>query len=215
MSQPAYRAKLKILGASTRIRGAALSARVTPEGLVLTVINSDNQFIDDSQPFTLRKQVGAVQSTPNVVCNIKNKFFGEFICPNLNSITANTTYRIDFSFLPSTQIIGANQFSLDISGDILDSTAFGDGGFRRKEYGLIDVAASITRHDNFDKKFKTIKSDRDKLLLDVAIADSDRAIGLFVVESIASSGEVASLEAEAINLQLAGEPRLNFSWRTS
>ena len=120
-------------------------------------------------------------------------------------------------YVPVMSVAGANQYSLDVTGDILDASNFsdaqGNGGFRSKEYGLTDVSVTISRFDNFNNRFKTALENRENMLIEVKPGNSTEfAKGWFILETAGSQGEFNALEMESLTFQLDGDLNSSFMW---
>ena len=159
-----------------------------------------------------------------------------------NNPVARTSFRVDYLFglvtfdsavnqaanmsvssshYPTTTIVGAMSYNLSLTGDVLDNTdfeAFHDG-MRTKQYGLLDVSASLERYDDLTGNFFDTTKDRERVLLEFTPASGSIARGWFVAESDNRSGDIASLETESLSFQLdagngpATDPSVDFSWR--
>ena len=132
---------------------------------------------------------------------------------------ANGDITVDANYIPLGSVGGSMEYSLDIGGDILDDTDFdkagSNNGYRTKSYGLLDVAASISRYDDLAKTFKTHKQNRNEVFIEIKPGGgNDVARGWFVVETANSSGDIGSLETEDLQFNLSDTNGKSFSFRT-
>jgi hypothetical protein len=121
----------------------------------------------------------------------------------------------NFSYFTSSEIVGANSYSLEIGGDVLDDTNFKDarenGGFRTRTLGLTDVTFSIDRYSDHGQVFSYCKRNRERVLVEVTPGGEDCGPnggtyrGWFVVESDGHSGDIGDLESESITFNLDGK----------
>ena len=198
MGQAAYRALIKASGTSTSFTDEPASN------------TSGNSYrIDDSTKQILDRAVAVVVEVGGtVVASTEYKIdylFG--IVTFTSSQTGNVT--VTGNYIPTVSVAGANQYSVDITGDILDNTNFVDsqsnGGYRTRQYGMLDVSANISRFDDLAKTFKTKLENRKVVLLEIQPAGGTETIrGWFVIESSNSQGEISSLEVESLTFQLDG-----------
>ena len=206
MGQPAYKTVLKIGGTSTKFVGETA-----------TSIGGNKFQIKDISKQILDRNVAPVVKVDN-----------KFVTPSdytvdylFGIITFNTEQKgvvtINGNFIPTISIAGANQYSVDITGDILENTNFEDviknGGYKTKQYGMLDIAVSVSRFDDTKKTFKTKLQDREVVLLEIKPNDVETIRGWFVVEKAGSQGENNALEAESLSFQLDGNNTSAFSWR--
>lgn len=125
---------------------------------------------------------------------------------------------VDGSFMPMQTIAGANDYTLEMSADILDNTDFDSTGQRSKQIGLLDVSLTVTRWEPvvIDNFFFNALNSQAPLVAEVqpggAASSGPIARGWFVPETDNRSADVASLESGDISLQLDGDPRSDFNW---
>ena len=125
------------------------------------------------------------------------------------------------NYMPLASVVGANDFSINITPDILECTTYPDtntnGGYLVKKYGLLQATVSISRFDDLSKSFHTILSGREKLVIEGSFAGgSSICRGWYVHESIEDSADVAGLLTEDLSFILdSGDDAINkktFSW---
>lgn len=209
MGQAAYRTVVKASGTSTSFTDEATS---NVGGNKFQIDDATKQVLDRSVAVVVEVDGSAVASTEYEV----DYLFGivEFNDAQTGDVT------VTGNFIPTVSVAGANQYSVDITGDVLDNSNFADansnGGYRTKQYGILDVAANIGRFDDLAKTFKTKLENRQVVLLEIKPGNGTETIrGWFVIESAGSQGEINSLEVESLTFQLDGDTKSAFSWRTN
>lgn len=206
MSQAAYKTTIKLGGTVTAIVGEAT-----------TDLGSDQFQITDPIKQVLDPDTAVIvydDATPVVPADI-DYLFGIVTLP----ATPSGTVTIDASYVPLGTMGGSFEYSLDIGGDILDDTNFAEtntnNGFRTKTYGLLDVSTSVSRYDDLAKTFKNHKRNREKVFIEIRPGGgNDIARGWFVIETDSSSGDIGSLEQEALQFNLSDNGGKSFSFRT-
>lgn len=212
MGVAAYRAVLKSSGEPT----AMLDENLIDLGLGwFQVSTPEKQVISIDHPFGIFENASAIDvGLIEAVDLIQGKFF----IPSLGAepLTINAYY------IPLIEIGGANTYSLEIGGDILDDSNFKDcranGGHRTKVYGIHDISFSIDRFSDLGDTFISYKRNRERVLVEVAPGggqDGEFAgtyRGWFFVETTGLAGDIGDLESESISFNLAGNDIANFTF---
>ena len=122
-----------------------------------------------------------------------------------------------------TYVGSADQFQLDIGGDILDETTFKsaaeDNGFRSRTYGLNDISLTVEGLRTLTNATKNLLlfaiTERQEVIVEIITSSGTQRIrGYFIAESDTLSGDVGSLEREAISFQMTSTQEQPFSWIT-
>ena len=122
-----------------------------------------------------------------------------------------------------TYVGSADQFQLDIGGDILDETTFKsaaeDNGFRSRTYGLNDISLTVEGLRTLTRSTKNLLlfaiTERQEVIVEIITSSGTQRIrGYFIAESDTLSGDVGSLEREAISFQMTSTQEQPFSWIT-
>lgn len=208
MGQAAYTTIVKIGGTSTGFTDETASS-----------IGGNKFEIDDDTKRVLdRSKAVFVEVDGDVVDSSEYQIDYLFGIVEFNS-SQNGDVTLSGNFIPTMSVVGANQYSVDITGDVLDNSNFSDtnsnGGYRTKQYGVLDVSANISRFDDLDKSFKNKLEDRQTVLLEIKPGNAETIRGWFLIESSGSQGEINSLEVESLSFQLDGDTKSAFSWRTN
>lgn len=218
MGQAAYKTLIGVLGEAT----AVANEPTTYIGdCVFQITDSTRRKLDTNTNVVVKfaARAGGAKSTLNVNDYTVNYVAGTITILEDSAHAANCAglfLFVNAKYIPFTNVVGANQYSLELTGDVLEDTSFDktamNGGFRTKRYGLLDVSASVTRFDDLQKGWKTKLTERSIVILTFLIGENETAQGRFIIESISTSGEVAGLESEQITFQLDGNADNNFSW---
>lgn len=209
MGQAAYSANVRIGGVSTAFADETLSSN--GDFTTFTMDDPIKRALDDEAEITFFEDENPIAESDIL---------------DVNSVTGTVTFASDKTgditasgrFIPlQTFVLGVTQYSVELGGDILDSTHLAqtstDGGYRGRTYGLRDVSVSLTRHDDLSGTFKDKWRASERVLLELTTAGGKQVIrGWFVIEAPNSSGEVSGLEEEALSFQLARSKGTNFTW---
>jgi len=122
------------------------------------------------------------------------------------------------NYMPMSDIAGANNYTLNHAGDVLDDTAYDNtsgNAYRSRVLGLRDVSLSVDRWDQLTQEFFTAINDRTPLIIEVQPggAGNPLARGWFVPESETHEGDVSSLEAANLVFQVDGDVTADYNWR--
>jgi hypothetical protein len=116
------------------------------------------------------------------------------------------------NFIPTVDIAGANNYSLNHGGDVLPDSSFDktrlNGGNVTRILGIRDVSVSISKWDVVtDSFFFTALNSRTPVVIDIQPGGSGNPIfrGWFVTESQNRQGDISSLESSDLSFQLEGE----------
>jgi len=118
-------------------------------------------------------------------------------------------------FLPTTAVAGAHGYNINISSELLDDTDFLSTGYRSRTSGLKDVNVTVNRWDSASTEFFNLINTGGSAVVEIVPSGSSIAArGFFIVESENRSGDVASLEAADITLQLDESTAAAFGYGT-
>lgn len=117
-------------------------------------------------------------------------------------------------YIPLVTIAGCHEYSIELSSDILDNTDLSTTGYRSKQTSLEDISVTLSRYYDLSQKFKDALKDRTNILIEIKPGGSEVIRGWFVVESANNSGDVGSLETEALTFKLITniKPNSTFYW---
>ncbi len=196
--QAGYKALIKVGGTPVPVTGEAC-----------TMTSASNYIITDPSRRAMERYDAVtvyIDGSPvDVDLRFVNYLFGIVI---LDGSVADGVMTIDYSYVPTAPVACANAFSLDLAGDVLDTTCFTGnnpaGGFRTRINGLNDVSSTLESIDLTDKTFANAKLARGSVLVEYDFdgTQTDMARGWFIVETDSQSMEVAGLLTESISLQL-------------
>ena len=159
------------------------------------MVKSNKRILPASQ-YTVNYAAGIIVGVPSGLCD--------------------DTVFVSGKFLPFTNIGGANNYSLELSNELLDDTDFNaastNGGHRTRKYGLITAAVTVSAYSALDKAFQGRLQRRDDVVLTIRVGGGDVITGLFVVESVNQAGEVAGLETEEISFQSKDSAANRLHW---
>lgn len=211
MSTPGYRVSLKRTGSPTATTGETFNA--TTVANEYQIDTASKEILDRSvTPSGFKTSTGGSISSTEL--SDVNYLFGKltFNTSHSSAITADVTH------LPSQTIAGANSFTLNHVGDVLDDTDFDSTGYRSRTLGLRDVNLSVTRWDSLEMKYfnELVKSSESNEVVVEIDPDSEStgpiARGFFKVESENRSGDVGSLEQAELSFQVDGDDKAAYRW---
>jgi hypothetical protein len=119
-------------------------------------------------------------------------------------------------YIPLLYIGGSKEYSVEIGGDVLDSTAFHSEstlseGYRTKVCGIHDISVSFSRWNDFSNALTNAKLARTPVFVRINPGASSTFItGWFQIESDSLSGDIGSLEDQALSLTLCGNNSLTY-----
>jgi hypothetical protein len=146
---------------------------------------------------------------------------------------ASTQYTVDFLFgsvtftstqdepvtvtgtyMPMTNVAGANSYTLSASRELVDDTDFSSTGWRSKAVAIKDVSLSITRWADVDADFWELINDVNAVsMVEIKPGSGTLAArGFFMVSSDARSGDVATLETADVTFELDSSTAASFGW---
>lgn len=205
-AQAAYQATVRVASTPTSITNQA----TTRSGNSYTITDTSKRVLDRNTPPTVKVAGTTAPATSYTV----DYLFGivTFNSAQTGAVTVSGKY------MPTIEVLGANEYSVQLGADILDDTDFTNartnGGYRTKVYGLQDASVTISKFDDRTGFFiEKIKS-RSTCMIEILPASGTEAIrGWFAVESLNREGDVGSLEAGSLTLQLDGQLESSLSWR--
>ena len=202
MGQVAYNAVVKAAGTSTPFLDAATT---NTSGTTYQITDATKRTLDRDSSVLVEVAGVIVEADTYEV----NYFTGTV---TFNNAPAGAV-TITASYFPMVTIVGANQYSVELMGDVLDDTSFNTNGFRSRKYGLTDVSVSISSFDDLEKVYKEKLVNRQTCLLEITPGGKMETImGWFIIETASSEGEVSALEMESLSFQLDGDIKSSFYW---
>jgi len=203
MGLASFRTKVKLSGTATAMTSQAMSTHSTVANTYR--INSTARRVwNPAASLTFYENsgtTGVAAVSAGDISNI-NRLFG--------TVTFATTkagnVSVSGQYLPLASLAGANNYTLNITREQLDDTAFESTGLRSRTSGLLDAALSVSRWDNVDLNIHTALSNDTRVVLEVAPGGSTVTVarGFFKVESEGHSGDVGSLESAEGSFVLDG-----------
>lgn len=225
MGQVAYKATIFAVGETSTDTSGKFSKtnRRNVFKIKKTPSGNNNRFIDPSKPVIV---TGPGELGEMARLNVVDSLFGLIkISANPDIEFFENELTVSYSYFPVTEFLGANSYTVDLTGDILPDTTFSkartNGGFMTKTYGLNDVSITLGGFYGVNevvrgmKTIRASKEDREKIAIEILSPSGTESIrGIFVAESINLSGDMSALETEEYTFQLAGDAATNFSWRS-
>lgn len=212
MGVPAYKALIKSSGTPTAMLQEPMT-EISDGVFIITSVNK--RVLSLEHPYTIQRSSNQSPISPGSI-TAADLISGTFTIPDAEGMGLE----INATYIPVSEIIGANKYSLDIGGDILDDTNFLEarvnGGFRTKVYGIFDVTVSIDRNSDYGQKFIDYKRNRERVFIEIRPgADTQSEFagvyrGWFFAESTGLAGDIGDLETESIKFNLAGSNLANF-----
>lgn len=221
MAVASYRTRIKKSGEPTAFSSAAFTA---------TTVNNQYQITstafrawDRTQSFTFRTSATTISTTSSSGISDIDYLFGKVTFDSSQGSSLNG----DGTYLPLTDVGGANTYTLSMGGDVLDDTAFNSTGWRSRTLGLRDVSLSISRWDDLNLRFvegildlSTAGSSGEFFAGSTVVvmevnpggSSSVQARGFFRISANDNSGDVGSLESVDISLELDGSTEDAFRW---
>lgn len=200
--QAGYKALIKVGGTPVPVTDEAC-AMTSPKNYIVT--DATRRAVERYDSVTVKVDASPVDSSLYFI----DYLFGIVI---LDGSVADGVMTIDYSYVPTVVAAGTNSFSLDLGGDVLDTTQFREStdpqhGFRTRINGLNDVSASMESIDLTNKTFVNAKLARNAVMVEFDFdgTGTDLARGWFIVETDNTSLEVAGLVGESISLQLEAD----------
>lgn len=213
MSVAGYHTNIKVTGTPTASTGNAMTLS-GPSTAQVATINSTTRDIWDR---TLTPSFFANgSSVPSSAITSINYLFGK--------VTFNSTQAapvtVDVTYLPRSNVGGANSYTLTQSADMLDDTDFSSTGFRSRFPGLFDVSVSVARWDSLELDFvhrlmgqSTVDPIGTPVVVEVNPGGSSLfGRGYFIVEAENKSADVSAIESADLSFQIDGDPNAAFRW---
>ena len=218
MAQAAYRTLVGIPGTVTALSNEPCTY---VGGCDFRITDATRRLLDRDttvvvRSATTRSGAKTVVNSANVTVN----FAGGVVTLRGGSYTASSCANLFLfftgGFIPFTNVGGANNYSVEMSAEVLEDTNFeaanANGGYRTRLTGLQDVSISVSAYSPLNKAFATRLQERQNVIVNVLVGQKERITGRFVVESVSQSGEVGGLETEDISFQLNDDLTGKFSW---
>lgn len=215
MSFAGYKTRVKITGDGTAMTSEAMSTFSTAAN-TFRIDDKTKEVWDRNASFTFTESGSTISSTD--ISEI-SYLFGYV---TFNSTKNSTGVAVSGTYLPTSDVSGANDYSLSVNQTLLDETAFATStdpdGYVQRKPGLRDASLTITRFDNVSTDFfEHIKNSTKPLVIEINPGgSSDQAIrGFFKVESENRSGSPSDLESADISLSLDDLPtKANLEFNT-
>jgi len=201
-----YKAQIKLGGVPTIFTDEPL---IRISDLLLRIENPIKRVLSANHTITITDAVDVDIDPSEFSVN-----YLEGIVYFLNDIAPDSIYTLPLTisgyYIPLLYIGGAKDYSLEIAGDVLDNTAFHtedelSEGFRERINGIHDVSASVGRWNDFSNKLIDAKLAQTPIFVSINPGGSKVfAKGWFQIETDSLSGDIGSLEEEAVSLALCG-----------
>lgn len=210
MGKAAYATVVERVGSSTSMTGEAMSA--TSETNQYQIDDTAKRVWDRGATLTFFEDSVDVTDDVDTIDYVFGKV--TFASAKTGDVT------VDGNYLPRQKIAGANSYSLEHTGDILDDTEFNPtGGYRTRIYGLRDVQVTVDRWYPLNKHYHDALTNGDILVVSVQpgganSATGEYARGFFRLDQANLSGDINSLEEESLSFQLDNDPDVSFAWGT-
>lgn len=210
-----YKAVVSITGASTTMTGEAAGL---VSGLSYQITLATHRILDPDVPVVVYDATVAVAAA-----NIESIDYLTGTITFIAGYTVTAPITVDGAFLPATQIVAANTFTLTMTAQTTDKTDFisaqGNNGFKSVDYGLRTVSLNLTGfHSSVTGYFGLITA-RTLVVIEVQPAGTDDAvaIGFFKPKSKQQQGNVGALEQDDMDFSLyvPSSNYLPFEWTFS
>lgn len=204
MGKAAYTAEVRLAGTPVALTDAAASLT---SGTSYQIDSPSQRKLDINQAV-----IATDDGTPVAITSI-DYMTGTVVLASAPS----GTVRVSGAYIPTAVALQFRSYSLDLSGDVLDSTTFtetgdADQGFRKRMYGLHDVTLNLSGLHTSDRSILNSKLDREKVYVAVERPDSSGFAGWWHVNSDNLSGDIGSLESEELELSLHSNEIANISF---
>ena len=211
-----YLTTIKKSGTATVMSSEAMTSTGSTVANLYQVTNAVKRVFDRGASFTLYEDDGTTAGGRQVISAAQISSIDYLFGTVTFSSTQAEPVTISGQYMPMTAMAGANNYSLNLSRDVLDNTDFTSTGYRSKAIGLKDAQLTIGRFDDI-----TDNTIYDDLIAGTPVVaevrpggTGDAGRGWFVLESESRAGDVASLETADISLQLDGSSLTSFSFNT-
>ena len=142
---PGYLTSVKVTGTTTTMTSEAMSTATTAANTY--------QITDFTKEIWERGIVPTFSGAGSTLSSTRqtdiNYLFGR--------VTFNATQAepitVSGSYIPTSNVVGAFTYSLEMSNDVLDDTDFQSTGYRTHNIGLHDVTINISRYETADNTF--------------------------------------------------------------
>jgi len=196
MGLASFKTKVKLSGSATVMTSQAMSTQSTVANTFQ--INSTARRVWNPNVTPTFRGNGSTIAAANV--NSIDYLFGRVTFTGAQT----TPITVSGSYLPLTDLAGANTYTLNLNGELLDDTEFGSEGFRSRKRGLFDATLTVSRWDDIELETHNALSSDTQIVCEVAPGGSTSLVarGFFKVESDAHSGDVGALETADVTFQL-------------
>ncbi|KKN90086.1 hypothetical protein LCGC14_0231990 [marine sediment metagenome] len=206
MSAPGYLTTIKKSGTATSMTSEAMSTNSTVsntfqlDAAAKRILNRDGTFVVREAGTT------APVSAASVVIDY---LFGKV---TLSSATTSAI-TLSGSYMPMTEIAGANSFTLEQIRDSLDDTDFTSVGWRSRIVGIKDVSLTLGRWQTLGDDFFSLIDSGESVVAEIQPGGAgDVGRGWFKIETEGFSGDIGSLESADVTLQVDASTLTDFSW---
>jgi len=184
-------------------------------GKTYQVTNAAKRILDRNTAVTV-KDGGVAVDAANIVSI--NYLFGRVTFKN--TYTPGGAITIDGKYLPTTEVAGANDFTLTQRAAVIDKTDFatarGNGGYRVSEPGLRTVSLQVGGFYKASSAFWTLLEQRAEVIIEVNPDGSGLSLcrGFFKLQNRSQSGNVGAQEEETKTFELSVPEGINtvFDW---
>jgi len=207
MAQAAYLTTVQKSGTTTAMTSEAMATATTVSG-TYQITNSAKRVWERTASFTIRI-AGSTVGVPADTSVTWDYLFGK--------VTFTTTQAgartITGSYLPMTDVAGANSYTLSASRELVDDTDFSSTGWRSKAVALKDVSLTMSRWAGVDTAFFDLINGATPVMCEVKPGSGTLAArGWFLVSGDVRSGDVATLETAELTFDLDQSTAASFGW---
>ena len=199
-----YKAQLKLGGVPTTFTNENLTElKVSSNNGIYRIATPIKRVLSSSYPLVILDNDNDV-ITPNNI----NYLEGVIVINNVSSYSL--PFKISGKYIPLLYIGGSKEYSIEIGGDVLDNSSFHSEdtlspGFREKVCGIHDISVSFSRWNDFSNALTTAKLNKTPVFVSINPGASSSLIkGWFQIETDSLSGDIGSLEEQALCLVLCG-----------
>lgn len=127
----------------------------------------------------------------------------------VSGYTPTGSITFDVTYLPMTQVAGANSYTLTQTANALDETDYetaqGNDGYRVYDYGLKTVSLSLKGIYKPTNGFADLLQSRAELIMEIDVDGGGKSVarGFFKPMSTSQDGDVGDLESDSVDFSLS------------
>lgn len=195
-----YIVSIKKTGISTAMVDEAMAL---VSGKTYRITAAAKRIIDWNTAYTVKGNAVAIADS-----NIQSINFLTGEVTFISSYTPTTPITISGSYLPTSEVAGAKQFTLTMTADATDTTdiptAKTNGGYKTFQSGLNTAALELSGIYKSANGNAAALASRSPVIIEINPDNAGKAIarGIFKMVTQNQSGDVGALEEETVNFNL-------------